>query len=78
MAMRRLFRKADEFETLFWAGENISNLYKRINERADHPMARIFLAGKREWVKTSSDGNETKRIKKKSLFDRLFKKDKNK
>ena len=60
MAMRRLFRKADEFETLFWAGENISNLYKRINERADHPMARIFLAGKREWVKTSSDGNEKK------------------
>ena len=27
---------------------------------------------------TSSDGNESKRIKKKSLFDRLFKKDKNK
>ena len=60
MTMRRLFRKADEFEKLFWSGENISNLYKRINERADHPMARVFLAGMREWVRTSSDGNEKK------------------
>ena len=60
MTMRRLSRKATDFEKFFWSGENLSNLYKRINERADHPMARVFLAGMREWVRTSSDGKPKK------------------
>ena len=62
MTLRRLSRKATDFEKLFWSGENLSSLYKSINERADHPMARVFLAGMREWVRTSSDGKEKKII----------------
>ncbi|MAA76708.1 MAG: protein TolQ [Rhodobiaceae bacterium] len=60
MTLRRLSRKATDFEKLFLSGENLSSLYKRINGRADHPMARVFLAGMREWVRTSSDGKEKK------------------
>ena len=63
MTLRRLSRKATDFEKLFWSGENLSSLYKSINERADHPMARVFLAGMREWVRTSSDGKEKKLLR---------------
>lgn len=58
--LRRLRRKADNFEKLFWSGENLSNLFKRVNNRADHPMARVFLAGMQEWVRNAPEGKGKK------------------
>lgn len=57
ITLRRLSRKATDFEKFFWSGENLSTLYKRVNERADHPMARVFLSGMKEWVRSTSDGS---------------------
>lgn len=48
--------KAAKFETLFWSGEALEKLYKRIQSKAADPMARTFCAGMNEWQLTM-EGN---------------------
>ena len=45
----RLKRKSSHFEGHFWSGRSLEELYRKINDRADHPMARVFIAGMTEW-----------------------------
>ena len=55
MLLRRLIRRADAFEKLFWSGENLQNLYRKVAAQADHPLVRVFNAGMREWTRSESD-----------------------
>jgi biopolymer transport protein TolQ len=42
----------DAFEREFWAGANLSDLYKDVNNRAEAaPLERIFASGMREFIK---------------------------
>ena len=36
--------KAKRFEDQFWSGKSLDDLYRRLCERADHPMARVFVS----------------------------------
>ena len=49
LAMRRVLRKADRFESTFWSGRSLEDLYRDIGSRADHPMAIVFRTAMREW-----------------------------
>ena len=47
---RQLKTKADRFEEAFWSNNGLEDLYKNTNpEDTDHPMAKIFVVGLKEW-----------------------------
>ncbi len=48
----RLRRKSARFEDQFWSGKPLEELYRKIADKADHPMARVFKAGMTEWGRT--------------------------
>ncbi|MEQ9143511.1 MAG: protein TolQ [Parvibaculaceae bacterium] len=49
-------RKADQFETAFWSGRSLDDLYQDLGNRANHPMSALFAAAMREWKRSSESG----------------------
>lgn len=48
--LRILKKRADNFEEAFWGKQNLQDLYKGVTpEDTDHPMAKVFVTGLREW-----------------------------
>ena len=45
----RARRKARAFESAFWSGAPLDELYRRLGRNADHPMAVVFSAAMEEW-----------------------------
>ena len=45
----RVRRKARAFESAFWSGAPLDQLYRRLGRSADHPMALLFAAAMEEW-----------------------------
>ena len=54
--IRRLWSQADEFEEAFWSGGSLEDLYDRIGERPNNPMASIFTSAMREWRRSAAKG----------------------
>ncbi len=52
----RLKRKSTRFEDQFWSGRPLDELYRKIGDKADHPMARAFVAAMEEWLRTKDTG----------------------
>lgn len=46
--------KAQRFESNFWAGNSIEQLYEKLKGRANHPMAQVFVAGMEEIQKSGA------------------------
>ncbi len=49
MAMRRLNKRANDFEGAFWSGGSLDDLYERIGIQPSDPMSAVFVAAMREW-----------------------------
>ena len=47
-------RRADEFESNFWSGNSLEELYERTRHNPDHPMAILFVSAMREWQRSSA------------------------
>ncbi len=45
----RINRKASRFEQDFWSVPNLQDLYRRLVQRPDHPMALMFVNAMAEW-----------------------------
>ncbi|MEM9169195.1 MAG: protein TolQ [Pseudomonadota bacterium] len=45
----RLKSKSNRFEDQFWSGKPLDDLFRKVEDKNDHPMARVFSAGMREW-----------------------------
>ncbi len=56
MLFGRLKRKSRRFEDQFWSGRPLDELHRKIGDKADHPMARVFSAGMSEWSRAKSAG----------------------
>ena len=56
MAYGRLRRKANKFEDQFWSGKPLDDLYRKMGDRQDHPMARVFAAAMEEWGRSKDIG----------------------
>jgi biopolymer transport protein TolQ len=56
MALSRLRTRADRFEKTFWSGLSLDELYQQFSQRADHPMAAVFVSALREWRKAFEGG----------------------
>ena len=54
--MRRLDKQTTEFEDNFWSGGSLDDLYDRVGNRPQHPMAAVFGAAMREWRRSASKG----------------------
>ncbi|GAB4542360.1 MAG: protein TolQ [Parvularculaceae bacterium] len=59
MSYGKLKKLANRFEDMFWSGRPLDELYKKLGNRADHPMARVFVAAMAEWNKTKDVGRTT-------------------
>ncbi len=63
--------KADYFEDVFWSGNSLDDLYSRIKQAPDHPLAAVFVAAMREWQR--SLGARSTGIDKVTVQDRIHK-----
>ena len=52
----RLRRKSTKFEAQFWSGKPLDDLYRKLGDRLDHPMARVFGAAMEEWGRSKGAG----------------------
>ncbi|MBO0346913.1 protein TolQ [Roseibium limicola] len=51
----RLRRQMNRFETVFWSGQSLEELYGTLQSRSNHGMAAVFVSAMREW-KRSHEG----------------------
>ena len=51
-----LKRQMDKFETIFWSGQSLEELFRAIESRPHHGMAAVFVAAMREWKRTQESG----------------------
>jgi len=52
--IRHLGSAADEFENQFWSGGSLEELYEKVGNVPNHPMAVLFTAAMREWRRSAS------------------------
>ena len=48
----RTRRQMNRFETVFWSGQSLEDLYRTLSGRANHGMAALFIAAMREWKRS--------------------------
>ncbi len=54
----RLKSKSARFEDAFWSGRPLDELHRKLGDKGEHPMARVFTAGMTEWQR-AKDGGRT-------------------
>ena len=52
----RLKAKTRRFEEQFWSGKPLDELHRKLGDKGDHPMARVFSAGMGEWARAKDAG----------------------
>ena len=72
MMLGSLKRRAAKFEKTFWSGLSLDELYQQFAQRADHPMAAVFVAALREW-RRAFDGGNPRETQLASVKDRIDK-----
>ena len=45
-----------QFETVFWSGQSLDQLYQQVSTRDVHGIAALFVAAMREWKRTYKSG----------------------
>lgn len=59
--MRKLTQKANHFEEAFWGNQGLEELYKNTKpEETDHPMAKLYVVGLREWEQSKDEDTDNK------------------
>jgi biopolymer transport protein TolQ len=53
----RTDRAMDKFESAFWSGQSLEELYRSLSSKPTHSMAALFVAAMREW-KRSFEGQQ--------------------
>ncbi|MDF2618165.1 MAG: protein TolQ [Xanthobacteraceae bacterium] len=53
---QRMKRQMDRFESTFWSGQSLEELYRSLSTRPNHAMAAIFVAAMREWKRSYEGG----------------------
>ncbi len=56
MSFSKLKGQARKFEDVFWSGRPLDELFKKLGSRADHPMAKVFVAAMTEWNRSKELG----------------------
>lgn len=56
LGIRRLNLSATEFESVFWSGGSLDQLYDRIGSQPRDPMSAVFVAAMKEWQRVPASG----------------------
>ncbi len=73
--LRRVNAKSTEFEDGFWSGGSLDDLYDRLGEQPEDPMASVFSAAMGEWRRSSARGvakNEHARLGLQERIERVM------
>jgi len=52
----RARRQMDDFESVFWSGQSLEQLYQQASGREVHGLAALFVSAMREWKRTYESG----------------------
>lgn len=55
----RTKKQLDRFETVFWSGQSLEELYKSLSTRTTHGMAALFVAAMKEWKRSHESGTNS-------------------
>jgi biopolymer transport protein TolQ len=69
--LRRLNAQANQFETTFWSGGSLDDLYDRIGSQPLDPMSAIFVAAMRELRRVQAKGTTQQNGDRVGLGDRI-------
>jgi biopolymer transport protein TolQ len=56
LGLRNLNARASDFESAFWSGRSLDDLYDRIGGQPRDPMSAVFVAAMREWRRKAERG----------------------
>lgn len=59
LLLKKLAKRMNEFEEVFWSGQMLDQLYSRIRHKADNPYAAVFVAAMDEWSKQQIHENKS-------------------
>jgi biopolymer transport protein TolQ len=51
--LREVRESADQFESEFWSGNSLEDLYERTRHNPDHPLAILFVSAMKEWQRST-------------------------
>jgi len=71
VSLRRLNGRADQFESAFWSGGAVDELYERIGSRPQDPMSALFVAAMREWRRATVRAPQGDRLFREGVQDRI-------
>ena len=75
LGLRRLNARAADFESAFWSGSSLDELYDRIGARPGDPMSAVFVTAMQEWRRSLAKGlsqNESARASLQERIDRVM------
>ena len=75
LGLRRLNARAADFESAFWSGSSLDELYDRIGARPGDPMSAVFVTAMQEWRRSLAKGltqNETARASLQERIERVM------
>ena len=71
LGLRRLNARASEFESAFWSGASLDELYDRIGARPGDPMSAVFVTAMQEWRRSLAKGLTQNESARASLQERI-------
>ena len=71
LGLRRLNARAADFESAFWSGSSLDELYDRIGARPGDPMSAVFVTAMQEWRRSLAKGLTQNESARASLQERI-------
>ena len=67
----RLKKQANTFESAFWSGDSLEELYEKQANSPEHPLASVFVAGMYEWTRVNDKNTLSNEKIQAGLQDRI-------
>ena len=67
----RLKKQANIFESAFWSGDSLEELYEKQANSPEHPLASVFVAGMYEWTRVNDKNTLSNEKIQTGLQDRI-------
>jgi biopolymer transport protein TolQ len=71
MQISKLQKLSKQFESTFWGGASLDDLYQKIQYKANDPLARMFVAVMQEWGDHTRHAEKHDMAAKQSFLDRV-------
>ena len=70
-SLKKLNKKADEFEKSFWSGQSLDAIFDGMGNQPKDPMGAVFVSAMREWRRAAEKGHVGSSIANTSLSERI-------